>query len=321
MSEHRRAALGWVLILLVVAVAVAWIFVRHTSESIPTPAEAPAADATERDADDLPTLPKPTKPPAPLPARDAPLSTISVQLEALARNGDSRAACRLAVELLRCAEIELWREELAREGSLDTSELSSEADGDFDRADKWASEEIWRIRQLEQCRLLPRALHDQAWDHLRDAALAGEPEAIIRYASSPQLGMGMGNGFLHHPGFDDWRREAPVMLQRLFRAGDRDAAMLLMLTSLGDMDPLSGLIGGDEQDFLAYRLLHWRMRSDAPPAPSMNRYSASQIEQATRRAEAWHRDYFAGRLFPKRVGSGKLTPLMMPNRDQPPPCE
>ena len=308
MSDRHRLILRWVLLLLVVAVAAAWFSAQHTSGRVAAPmptVEAPVAAAAELDTDGLPIPRKTTKPPAPLPARDAPLSTIAVQLDALASNGDSRAACRLAVELLRCAEIESWMEEIARQGSPDIFELSSESAGDFDRADNWANEEIWRIRQQEQCRLLPQAMHDQAWGRLREAALAGEPEAIIRYASSPQVGMGMGNGFLHHPGFDDWRREAPAMVRRLFRAGDRDAAMLLMLTSLGDMDPLSGLIGGDQQTMLAFRLLHWRMRSDAPPPPPMTRYSAIEIEQATRQADAWHRDYFGGRLFPSARATEK----------------
>ncbi len=322
MAERSVAARVIVLAVGVLAGVGVWLATRaaptsdiraaQTATTTPQPAAA---------ADGLPPSRPTRRHRAPLPAKEAPLSSIAAELEARASAGDTRAACRLAVELLRCAEIEEFSTYLKRQGPSDQPERPIASDADLAWAERSANEDIWRIRQQEQCDLLPRSLRDQAWSRLRAAALAGESEAMLRYASSAQIGMGMDNAFLAHPGFDDWRREAPPMVQRLFRSGDEDAALLLMLSSMGDMDPLSGLMGGDRHVSLAYRLLFWKMRADAPPPPPTSTYTAIEVERAMRQAEAWHRDHFGNRLRPRRTDYGKIAPLSMLDTNGPAPCE
>lgn len=322
MADRRVRAWVVLLVVLLLGGGSAWL----ATPPRPSPDDAAARSTQAAPASSPPAAADPSarparQAPAPLPGKDAPLSTIAVQLDALAAAGDTRAACRLAVELLRCAEIADLMDAVARQDAQPDPENAPEPDDDLEQAAHAADEDIWRIRQREQCDLLPPSLREQAWPRLRGAALAGEPEAMLRYANSAPIGMGVGNAFLGHTGFNDWRREAPAMVRRLFRSGDHDAGLLLMLSSSHDMDPLSGLMGGDRQTMLAYRLLFWRMRADAPPPPPTSAYSAAEVETAMRQAETWHRDHFGNRLFPRRTDFGKLAPLSWPNPKGPAPCE
>lgn len=231
---------------------------------------------------------------------------IAGELEARADAGDSRAACRLAVELLRCAQIEDFLSTATAEDGTGVFEQSSERDSRLDDADRWAHEQVWHIRTREQCRQLPQALHARSWDMLRGAALASEPEAMLRYAQGTALQTSRGFQ-LGHPGLDDWRREAQPMMERAFRAGHREAAMLLWAGHVFDNEPYAGLITNDRERALALHILSSLQRGVG--MPPLERFNAAQIATAMRQAEAWHKTYFGGRTVAKPRDMGMISPL------------
>lgn len=264
------------------------------------------------------SAPAPRPTPEPLPPKDAPLAEIAGALEARANAGDSRARCRLAVELLRCQQLEDFLASTKLEGGQDSIELGMEAEGQFDQADRWAQQQIWQIRQQAQCRRLPEALHARSWNLLREAALAGEPEAMLRYAEGSGLQSG-GRTLLQHPGLDNWRREAPIMVERALQAGHREAIAMLFLGHTFKHDPFVGLIRDDPERALALQILSSRLRRVG--MPPLDRFNATQIAAAMRQAETWHTSYFGGRFEPPPTTMGMISPLTQHDPGEAAPCE
>ncbi|KFN50793.1 hypothetical protein [Arenimonas composti] len=263
----------------------------------------------------------------PLPPVDAPLSGFADALEERADAGDSAAACRLGAELARCRALLQFAspEGIFLHGQVRIAEL--EALGETEEAGRlrpWADAEA--AAALE-CAKLPEPLRRRGPELLRQAALAGEPEAMLRYAEG--LGMfGATTGFLRDPVFDHWRREALPTLQRALASGMPEAALLLAAGHGGGEGMVEALIPDDAVDAEAARQLAVRLLGEEvtvawlgsrqympTPAPEDER------AQAAANAERMHAAFFAAHdpgardllvLRPQAYYGGHAEPLPPP---------
>ena len=256
------------------------------------PGSAPPQDFAPKASSARPSAQRAT---APLPASNAPLATIAEPLADRADRGDAKAACRLAMELLRCNSIEYW--ESSGFNNLERDEVNREKRGDFAGADTAAAAALERIDQLQQCRALPEGLRRQAAHYLRQAAHAGEPEAMLRYADTHHFrpdGRGMFAGAV----FDDWRREAPGMLQRAFDAGVPEAPFYLMVGYQTDATLTDSLLPDDPFKAEALRLLLVRLHG-ITDRPGHSRLDPAAQARAAALANAGHEGPFKGRSYPR----------------------
>ena len=104
---------------------------------------------------------------ASLPALDAPVAAVLPALEARARTGDAAAACRTAMEKIRCARV------------LAVSE-ADQASAAPDIATRIAADRV-------ACAGISKGQTDDAWRYLSQAALAGNVAAMSLFARDPQL--------------------------------------------------------------------------------------------------------------------------------------
>lgn len=296
MNGRARRVIG-LLILLAVAVA-AMVVLRAESPRGNGDAKRQTPESRAVASPDKPfSLPsgapgeQPTR--APLPAVDAPLAVILEPLAVRADAGDSRAACRLAMELIRCSA-QVFNVPVA--GYTDTAaELAMEAKGDIEAADRIALAELERLRLQAECRDVPDTLKDRGGHYLAQAARAGEPEAMVRYADVQHWPMD-GRGIYSDPEFDRWRRDASAMLHRAFAAGVPEAPFYLLIGYQADAGGLSTLIPDDPvraeaTHMLMVRLHGWRARS----GPSA--LDAESLASATALARQWHEGPFKGRSY------------------------
>src|SRR5690606_20782701 len=123
------------------------------------------------------------------------------------------------------------------------------------------------LRARLRCQTLGEKYRDRHFDWLRQAAMAGQPEAVYRYATGQAFGYAHGAdfSFLRSPDFEVWRREAPPLLESLFEAGYPEAIAPLIVSS----DPLMGgyaaaLLPSDPVRERAYIHLVVLLAGDAP---------------------------------------------------------
>ena len=278
----------------------------------PLPQSVPATPAPA----ETPPLAPATRPRVPLPAPGAPIDQIADALKARADSGDSQAACRLAVELLRCTYLE---EAKGVQWLGGNPELLMEKRGNIKAADQYAEMEIRKIQLGQHCQALDPALIKQAPRYLAAAALSGEPEAMLRYAIGTHHGLA-GQAFMSDPDFDQWRREAPGMLLRAAQSGRMEAVHYLDQAYRDDHTPLAGLIPNDPLRAHAWALLAFRLRGVERPALE----SAAAVDaQATALAAQWHQRYFDNAVIGTDRAAMNLPSLDMPLRplEEDPVCE
>ena len=308
----RRGAALLAIAALLLAVAAALWFRQPSREEVRSPATAPLPPAAEpsRPGDD--PAPDTEMPPAqtpvaarttaPLPADDAPIADVVAQLQARADAGDRLAACRLGAELVLCGHLENRGEHRAW-GHGDVSEPPSSLPDD--QHARWHAEQQWRQARLAGCRGLPAATKARGTHYLRQAALAGEPEAMRRYALGEHLAP-YRNDLLASPLFDEWLREAPEFAVRAVRNGD--VAVLDRLQHAyrtDDWVPFSGLVADDPEMARSLHLLMGRLVGRG--IAGGGRLTAQQEASAEARAAAWHRDHFGGmHVAPERLFATSL---------------
>lgn len=291
---NRRTKLALLLLAALAAAAMVWMQYQPSR----TPATSPwtnEASGPEIVVADSPTPPGnisnhgPVR--AALPPPNAPLATILAPLVERADAGDARAACRLAMELIRCDFLRTSMVFLADP----KFELDLEARGKLDTADQVALGNLARIEHLQECRVVPGELQDRAGHYLSQAARAGVPEAMVRYAEG-HYWPADGRGVFSDPAFDQWRQEAPAILQRAFEAGVPEATASLMTAYQWDTFGVGALIPKDPVKAEAMRMLLVRLQiwSDFLVPSSMD---AASLAEATRLAEQWHQGPFKGRSF------------------------
>lgn len=289
--KHRRGVAG-LTILLAVTFAAAWWW-RHEPPTAPEGAVPPtgtepigSAPLAERSE------------PTPDPDGTVPASALPAEIASLlsrADAGDAAAACQLAVRLNLCTHTAFYSDEML--DALRAQEAKQHAEGDLAAANASAATLLKGTDIRQQCEGVPDTLQRRAFDYLRQAALAGEPEAMIRYSRGQHL-MGRSTfGFIRTPRFDTWRREALPMLEARLAAGHPEA-VLVMLEARGEANFLSMVTPQDPTIDLAYRLLARRLFGEHPSLRrylQMHGFTPAQRREAERLSEDWHRQRFGAR--------------------------
>ncbi|MAL03613.1 MAG: hypothetical protein CL625_04995 [Arenimonas sp.] len=210
-------------------------------------------------------------------ARSLPSPGSVDDLVASADAGNAIAACQLAAELTDCRTRQFMR-------NLDPDN----------------PERVLPAR----CEELVARHGDRHLEWLRQAAHAGEPEAMLRYAAGEAFGVhGASFDYLRSPGFENWRREAPGMLQAVIEAGYPEAVIYRMIANQPDFGgPLANLLPADPVQDQAYNELFLLLNVDSPLVELMRTNLRSQAAeavgaQARQQAARWHQDHFGGRTY------------------------
>ena len=259
----------------VVALLAFWRPWVNDKESISTDRQDPVSETAARseipDVQDLQPFDAARSP------RTLPRPGTLAELTAKAGAGDAIAACQLAAELADCRT----REVLTRHTRGNAPEPVT-----------------------PRCEQLLAGHVDRHFELLRQAANAGEPEAMLRYAMGEGFGIsGDSFSYLRSPHFDAWRREAPSMLQSLLEAGYPEAVIYRMMANDSLMGgPMANLIQPDAVQDRAYGELLLLLSDDADFAALMRLRNQSRAdslvdEQARQQAERWHQEHFRGQTF------------------------
>jgi len=231
---------------------------HRTPTGAPTPASVPAATAI-REGPPAPA-PRIATPATPLvtDGEPMPLPDGIATLLSRAGAGDAKAACQLGVRLSRCRWADFYSDEMLEGLQSNASEARRRNDAEGLRDSEATLAMGQAIRR--ECDPLPASLRERAFTLTRQAALAGEPDAIVAYVrgdvlSAPAMSM---FGYLRSPGFDIWRRDVGPMLAALDDAG-RPEAVLLRLQAARGVAPLSMVVPPDPVADEANRLLAARL--------------------------------------------------------------
>lgn len=282
-----------------------------SGEAARTTAPAPAEPADRGTGSPKDTLSRPSvDTSAPLPLPGTPIAQVITALKPRADAGDSRAACRLAVELLRCRHLQEYSQFVSLDGVPTDVALADK--GHSDIADQFAEMQIRQIRMGEQCAAIEPALLELADGYLANAAFAGEPEAMVRYATGAHHGIAGSSAFIRDPDFERWRRESPGMLLRAVQAGRLDAVALLGAAYRSDLTPYAGLVADDPVQALAWGIVYSRLSGATQPA-----FESSDPDiqaRASALASQWHASYFNNAVLKQGEVPVQLQPLHLPMR-------
>lgn len=297
----RQYSLRLLMVAALALCAGVWWWWDPQDPAVPPP--SPGSSAPAADADSAPgpnadgtdaTASAPLAAAPPMPAREAPLRDALPSLKARADAGDSLAACRLGVELLLCGSLENPFPDHDQDVALAGYEAQLAEAGHLEQANATALARITRAQLREACAGIAPDVVQQAHHYVRQAALAGEPEAMIRYAAGETLG-GWGFSFIASPAFDQWRREAPQVLRRALEAGTPEAPLLWLLANRGEAGYLTMLLPRDDVQAGASLALARRLFGDDPafvpftPAEALAPEQQAQVEAL---AAQWHEDYY-----------------------------
>ena len=295
--SRRLAAVALATVLIGVAV-VAW---RVRLWPRPAPPPPPAATAAQTDASADVLLRVPVGAPSAnrtavvFPPHGTPVAEMVAVLKPAAAAGDARAACRLAAELYFCRIAEMHVQ-----GKL--TETVAAARGDVEIPSEDGDLDVAMVDTERACRELPPELHARADAWLASAARAGNIEAMVQYIQGSFLFRRSAHDFIAHPEFDRWRRDAPVMLEQLLRAGVPEAAFLMMIGTSADLGLAAAVIPDDPVRNLAAMILMRRLRGTAT-RPNGDRFDAATVRRAQALAATWHHEYFDDRI----VAESELT--------------
>lgn len=230
-SRLRRAPALLLAIVLCIAAIRAW-WPAPAPPASPGPAAPNAPSTVEGKSTPPAAAPAPaTPPPGEITLRRASetaLADIAPGLQARADAGDAQAACRLGVDMLRCQFLSLLDD--AQIERLADQERSHAEKGKLDQANAAAMALLRHVELQRTCAGIDPDLIARGAHYLRQAALAGEPDAVVRYATGGTFRITGSNAYITTPEFDQWRREAPAMIRRALEAG-QPGAVLLMLES------------------------------------------------------------------------------------------
>ncbi len=258
----------------------------------------------------------------PMPAADVPLRDRLASLQSRADAGDSLAACRLGMELLRCAALGHYFP--GHDEFMAQQEAEQEAKGDLPAADKIATGRLVHAELRDACSVVPNPLVGRAHHYVRQAALAGEPEAMIRYARGETLITGFASmGYIATPEFDAWRREARPVLMRALDAGHPEAVLILAKAHGGNDSHLAMLLPRDDVEARASLLLARRLFGDDPAlarglfgeerahtlTDPTHDLDLGQSHAAEQMADQWHARNFNGRRLLLAENTAALLPL------------
>lgn len=289
-------------LLLAAVLCIAAIRVWWPAPASPPPPE-PAAPQASLAVEGVPTPPAAANAPtAPAPgeitlrrASGSTLADIAPALQARADAGDAQAACRLGVDLLRCQAVAHLSDDTAQ--ALAKQELDLAEKGKLDAADNAAAMLIGILEIQQHCAGLDKDLIARGGHYLRQAALAGEPDAVVRYAAGGAFGLTGSMAFITTPEFDQWRREAPLMVQRALEAGQPGAVLLMLQSHSMNFFFLPWVTPPDAEAAEASLALARRVFGEGFDTSRFQipvRDDPRHMAEAERRAAEWHDRHFDG---------------------------
>lgn len=300
--------------LLLMLAAAAWWLIRikdgaHDVGATTTAPTAPQATSgpppPENDATAAPDAP----------ALGTPLPSLWEALAPAARAGHPPSACRLALTTLACAaQADTRRFALPSPTTSPVSELKAlqafvaDPIGIAAEVNRATSPELERrIERLNDdidrfCGPILPERRSEALALLRQAALAGVPDAQTAYVGWGTVATTMLQGTMADPTFERWMEEAPVVLTRMLDAGHPEAPSLLAEAYGRDQlhgwlypyDPMRAVAYGQlaqrigQRQGLALRFVEIRRSALSP----------SQRAEADRLTEQLHAAHYAGRVIP-----------------------
>lgn len=310
----RRSSWAW-LALLVIASLIGLSLWLWTSEAPARTAAAETRPITKAIASTVtnetplygPELPEDIEAMLPVEVRD---------LVTLAEAGDERAACRLGSLLAQCGLIarEYYSDKFVEQ--LQRQERNAAEKGDLEAANQTAGALLLARTRQQRCSGLPDEMLALASPYLRQAAMAGDREAMVRYLRGEAFSsIGMSESqTLRSPHFDQWRREALGMLKGQLAQGSPEAVLLLLEAHSDSGRVLSFLTQSDPLLDRAYLRLAERVFHDfalpegwAAPVPN------ERIDREARELAArWHSEHFASRRYSLREDTLGLGNALMP---------
>lgn len=313
MSGRRFRTTIVAVALLAIAIGVA-VWMTAAKHAIKRPARdtTPAVAPTSVEAIRSASQARADTPPqaASLPAADTALVALWSSLQARAQAGDSAAACRLAIETLRCAFVEHTAPALAQPAAMPSNELAALfviesypqlllrppelSDQDATALDTFAA---GQAQALERCDGMQPSWSAMAPELLRAAAFAGQPDAQALYASGEGWFLAT-PGALASPTYEQWAIEAPLLLARMLDAGHPEAPGLLAGAYSGQTW-LAGLYQPDIELAAAYLMLNARLMGKPELAVNPLRELDPAVRARARdRADAMYEAHYAGRDTP-----------------------
>jgi hypothetical protein len=255
-----------------------------------------------------------------LPPIDAPLAAQIPPLRDAAARGNATAACRLAVIGSQCLRARSMGVSLTSgQSAAMTRQIEENLRQQYAgisleglperyrayaqrRLDTQALQEFDSLRGLDawgrRCADAPPIPHDEILASLRQAALAGEPDSMVTYASglwmadfSINLASGFGGndpglGWLRSPAFDQWRRDAAAVRRAALERGDPE--MLWFEFAFADRAGLRLIEPADPIDSAAaLRAYAAVIGGHAPESTAALGLSPEEAAEADRRSDAW----------------------------------
>ncbi len=228
---------------------------------------------------------------SPLPSTDLQVVFTYDELKRRADAGNSKAACRLALDLSRCAVNKPVFEALKRQGEKDPS-FSPSKQNDLSSQQAQDKYVLNVLKNGQLCQGVTDAQLEQTSKYLRQAAYAGIPLAMVNYASYG--GFDNNNqAILRDPSYESWRRDALSMTERALAMGVPEAAIMLQNAYSEDYGALfSGIIPNDPVKAEVYRLLYQRVINEK--SEKSESLTQKEIDYATAESDRMFSEYFQG---------------------------
>jgi hypothetical protein len=234
-----------------------------------------------------------------LPGSDIPLRDAFPALKAAADGGHVKASCRIGIELARCKSLKANAKQTSNKMHEIEMQIEKESDKGFEAANNFAEAEIARLgHENEMCSGFDANELAMASKYLRQAALAGDPDAAIAYINGQAYGSDQQLSLLQDKGFRDWQNDAQRIAENSVVAGVPEAVILLHKAYSRDDTSFSALVVNDPEKALMYEFLVSELIGR--PAKEKTGYSLKVNSEAMQQARAMHTKHFKNRIFSYR---------------------
>ncbi|MGH8051894.1 MAG: hypothetical protein ACREPB_14640 [Arenimonas sp.] len=254
----------------------------------------------------------------PLPPGNLPLAKIYGELRQRADDGNGQAACRLAIELIRCRHFNARAKNLITDPSDHKQEGANSLNGQLLSENSQDEERLMILEKNKNCENISENHYKQIFKYLRQGAYAAEPDALIPYISGDGLPMDFSRIRSHE--FDVWRSDALPLAQSAMRTGDPASVLLLASAYQGDDDFFSGMVSNDPFQAEVMNQLYSRLFA-IPSSVRANQLTAEQNRMAINEAEQLFQQRFRGQTVPRALSVNPAIRFTSPKKDDRAPCE
>lgn len=254
----------------------------------------------------------------PLPPANLPLAKIYSELQQLADDGNGQAACRLAIELIRCRHFNARAKYLITDPSDHKQEGNGSLNNQLLSENSQDEERLDILERTKSCENISEDQYKQIFKYLRQGAYAAEPDALIPYIA----GDGLPSDFsrIRSHDFDVWRSDALPLAQSAMHIGDPASVLLLAGAYQGDDDFFSGIVRNDPFQAEVMIQLHSRLFA-IPATVRANQLTTEQNRMAANEAEQLFQQRFRGQTVPRSLSLNPTTRFIVPKKDERAPCE